>query len=107
MVRRCWKLILVCWVPFLEVGKRYPLLLQDQEECEESPERWKPVGLKCCAGVCESIGLADHNRQLERTRASLVAAPDAEAAVRVRTEAMKTELYTRDPPCVQMFKTAR
>ena len=43
-------------------------------------------------------------RQLERTRASLVAAPDAEVAVRMRIEALKTELYTRDPPCVQMSK---
>ena len=41
-------------------------------------------------------------RQLERTRASLVAAPDAEAAVRVRMESLKTEIYTREPPCVQM-----
>ena len=43
-------------------------------------------------------------RQLERTRASLVAAPNAEVAVRMRIEALKTELYTRDPPCVQMSK---
>ena len=43
-------------------------------------------------------------RQLERTRASLVAATDAEVAVRMRIEALKTELYSRDPPCVQMSK---
>ena len=43
-------------------------------------------------------------RQLERTRASLVAAPDAEVAVRMRIEALKTELHTRDPPCVPMSK---
>ena len=43
-------------------------------------------------------------RQLERTRASLVAAPDAKVAVRMRIEALKTELYTRDPLCVQMSK---
>ena len=41
-------------------------------------------------------------RQLEKTRAWLVPAPDAEAAVRICTEALKTELYTRDPPCVLM-----
>ena len=41
-------------------------------------------------------------RQLEQTRAWLVPAPDAEAAVRICTEALKTELYTRDPPCVLM-----
>ena len=34
----------------------------------------------------------------------MVAAPDAEVAVRVRMEALKTELYTRDPPCAQMSK---
>ena len=62
MVRRCWKFILVCWVPFLEVGRWHSLPLQDQERCEESLERWKPVGLKCCAGACESGGLADHNQ---------------------------------------------
>ena len=61
MVRRCWIFILVCWVPFLEVGRWHSLPLQDQERCEESPERWKPVGLKCCAGACESGGLA-HNQ---------------------------------------------
>ena len=33
-----------------------------------------------------------------------MAAPDAEVAVRMRIEALKTELYTRDPPCVQMSK---
>ena len=43
-------------------------------------------------------------RQLERTRASLVAVPDADVAVRMRIEALKTELYTRDPLCVQMSK---
>ena len=43
-------------------------------------------------------------RQLEQTRASLVAAPDAEVAVRMRMEVLKTERYTRDPPWVQMSK---
>ena len=62
MVRRCWKFILVCWVSFLEVGRWHSLLLQDQERCEESSERWKPIGFKCCAGACESGGLADHNQ---------------------------------------------
>ena len=43
-------------------------------------------------------------RHLEQTRASLVAAPDADVAVRICIEALKTELYTRDPPCVQTSK---
>ena len=64
-----------------------PLLLQDQERCEQSPERWNPVGFECCAGARES---------LEQTRASLVAAPEAAIVARSRMEALKTELYTRD-----------
>ena len=42
--------------------------------------------------------------QLEQTRASLVAAPEAAIVVRSRMEALKTEVYTRDPMCVQMSK---
>ena len=69
-----WKLMLLCWVPFLEVG-------------------WWAL-----------VAVARPRKVRRKPRASLVAAPDAEVSVRNRIEALKTELYTRDPPCVQMSK---
>ena len=104
MVRRCWKFILVCWVPFPEVVKWHSLLLQDQDRCEESPERWKPVGLKCCAGACESGGLADHNQTDGANESVIGGCAGRRGSCANAHQGFEDRALHERSPCVQMSK---
>ena len=85
-------------------GKEAIFAIARPRKCEESQSDGSLLDSNAVLAHASWADLQTITRQLGQTRASLLAARDAEVAVRVRIEALKTELYTRDPPCVQTSK---